>query len=80
MKKWTANAELSVITSSYIHRLDYADFDISSVLPYTDLYNKNLLLIYPEFMSFLSVWLEQLEFKSRIGEGHTDSSERISPA
>lgn len=68
---------LCVMIFSYIRHQDSADFDIFSLRLNTDFCCMNCSLAYCGFMSFPSVWLEQLDLKVCPQQVHTDSSARV---
>lgn len=67
----------SVSMCRYIRRLDFDDFDASSPRPSMDHGCMERPSDYCWFMSFLSVWLEQINFEVRLRQVHTDSWARI---
>lgn len=61
----------------YTRRLDYYDFDISSLRPDRDVCCMERPLEYCWLMSFLSMRLEQFDFDVCLPQAHTDSWARV---
>lgn len=68
---------LPAMTSPYVHRLGFDNFDASSLLPDIERCCMDCSSNSCWFMSFSSVWLEQLHFEVCLWQVHTDSSPRV---